>query len=40
MLHQYNAPMDRKDADGDIPRRIAEIYGHYDAVDFLAGWDT
>ena len=35
MLHQYHAPMDRKDPFGDTPRRIAEIYGHKETVDFL-----
>ncbi|XP_004225640.2 ankyrin repeat domain-containing protein 66-like [Ciona intestinalis] len=34
-LHTNNAPMDRRDLFGDTPRRIAEIYGHVDAADFL-----
>ncbi|XP_076807275.1 ankyrin repeat domain-containing protein 66-like [Clavelina lepadiformis] len=35
MLHQYNAPMNRKDLFGDTPCRIAEIYGHKETVEFL-----
>jgi len=34
-LHQFNAPMDRKDFSGDGPHDIARIYNHKEAVEFL-----
>jgi len=35
-LHQFNAPMNRKDKSGDSPRNLAIIYGHKEAAEFLA----
>lgn len=35
VLHNMNSPMDRKDLFGDTPKRIAQIYGHKDTVEFL-----
>ncbi|XP_026580621.1 ankyrin repeat domain-containing protein 66-like [Pseudonaja textilis] len=34
-LHSLHAPMDAPDLYGDVPRRIAEIYGHKACVKFL-----
>ncbi|XP_058038261.1 meprin A subunit alpha-like [Ahaetulla prasina] len=34
-LHSLHAPMDAPDLYGDVPRRIAEIYGHKSCVKFL-----
>ncbi|XP_059501614.1 ankyrin repeat domain-containing protein 66 [Stegostoma tigrinum] len=35
MLHSLHAPIDKADLYGDTPRRIAEIYGQKDCVQFL-----
>nr|XP_039271498.1 ankyrin repeat domain-containing protein 66-like isoform X2 [Styela clava]XP_039271499.1 ankyrin repeat domain-containing protein 66-like isoform X2 [Styela clava] len=34
-LHSLNSPMNRRDLYGDTPRRIAEVYGHKESVEFL-----
>nr|CAB3221811.1 ankyrin repeat domain-containing protein 66-like [Phallusia mammillata] len=34
-LHNFKAPMNRKDLYGDTPKRIAEIYGHKESTEFL-----
>ena len=34
-LHQFNAPMDRKDFSGDRPHDVARVYNHKEAVEFL-----
>ncbi|KAM6464592.1 ankyrin repeat domain-containing protein 66 [Liasis olivaceus] len=34
-LHSLHAPIDAPDLYGDVPRRIAEIYGHKACVRFL-----
>ncbi|KAM9316386.1 ankyrin repeat domain-containing protein 66 [Gastrophryne carolinensis] len=34
-LHSLHALIDAEDLHGDTPRRIAEIYGHKDCVNFL-----
>ncbi|XP_063173728.1 ankyrin repeat domain-containing protein 66 [Candoia aspera] len=34
-LHSLHAPIDAPDLYGDVPRRIAEIYGHKACVKFL-----
>ena len=34
-LHGLNVPVDRRDKYGDTPRRVAEIYGHTDCINYL-----
>ncbi|KAM9787904.1 ankyrin repeat domain-containing protein 66 [Syngnathus typhle] len=35
LLHSFHAPLDKEDAGGDKPARIAQIYGHHECVTFL-----
>ncbi|XP_077394242.1 ankyrin repeat domain-containing protein 66 [Festucalex cinctus] len=35
LLHSFHAPLDKEDAGGDKPVRIAQIYGHQECVTFL-----
>ena len=34
-LHNANIPIDRKDTYGDTPRRIAQVYGNQECVNYL-----
>ncbi len=34
-LHTAGVPIDRTDKYGDTPRRVAQVYGHTEVVNFL-----